>query len=147
MRVFGHMTRDIISIKPSTSIKKAYEIMQEEKLRHLVIVEHSKLLGIISDRDIYREGNMQFGKFHCSDRPVKEFMSTDIITCLPSTTIGEASRLLIDNKIDCLPVTQFSKLVGLITSTDLLEILCTDAPVSLHAPIPISYNLRAYATN
>jgi len=143
MRVFGHMTRSLLTIKPSTSIQEAYNIMLTENVRHLVVTNRGKLVGLVSDRDIFKVGEMEFEVLGYPAGHVKEIMSIDLLTCTPSTSIGDAARMLVDNKINCLPVTQFGKLIGLITSTDIMEILSSKSFDSIHAPIPVTTYLPA----
>jgi acetoin utilization protein AcuB len=98
--------------------------MQHETIRHLPVVRAGTLLGILSDRDLLlraertAQGDVIFPKLSAVDA-----MTPSPITCAPNTEVSEVARTLIDRKIDALPVVSAGKLLGLVTSTDLLALL------------------------
>jgi acetoin utilization protein AcuB len=142
MKVFEPMTRDVLTVKPSTPLKEAYKMMRDERIRHLPVLENKKLVGLLSDRDILREGYVEDDSFICPDVSVGELMVEDLITCLPSTSVSDAVELLIENKIDCLPVSQFGKFLGIVTSTDIMALMIKDKSAWIYQPIPITFNLK-----
>jgi acetoin utilization protein AcuB len=85
--------------------------MRSAKIRHLVVVRGRKVLGVLSDRDLglgTRES-------------VVDVMTEHAISASPDMTIRKAANLLRGRSVGCLPVMEDGKLVGIVTTTDLLE--------------------------
>jgi acetoin utilization protein AcuB len=123
------MTRDVIVAPASLSIADAWRILQRENIRHLPITESGRLVGIVSDRDLLCAGRLHTsGELVFPDHTIAKIMTLRPIACLPSTSVAEAARLMRDKKIDALPIVVNDRLVGLVTSTDLLSLLVDSAP-------------------
>jgi acetoin utilization protein AcuB len=136
------MTRDVITVPPSLSVANAWKILHAKKIRHLPVVEDGKLIGILSDRDLVRLGHVgPSGDLGFVDRAVGDIMTLNPITCSPATTVAEVVRIMTQQKIDALPVLSGSRLVGLVTSTDLL-LLLLDRPEAL----PFGYRVTDFST-
>ena len=124
------MTRDPIVAAPALSIKTAWRLLQERRIRHLPVVEGGKLVGIVTDRDLRRvlpspatsleihELNYLLDKI-----TVAEVMTKDVITTTPFALIPDVARTLLRNRIGALPVLEGGTLVGVISQTDVLEAL------------------------
>lgn len=124
MKVSRTMTRDVICVSPSHSLTNAYELMTEWSIRHLPVVEGRRLVGILSDRDLLLSGIRTARGVGFPPDIVSSIMTPRPLTCRRGASIGEAVGLMLDHKIDCLPVVDMDgDLVGLITSTDLLALL------------------------
>jgi CBS domain-containing protein len=111
------MTRDIIVVSPVVSLKAAQRLMNRMNIRHLPVVEHGRLIGILSDRDLLKHRD------EVDPRTCREVMTPAPVTCSPDTPVGRVAAMMIEHKIDSIPVVASDKLVGLVTSTDLLELL------------------------
>jgi CBS domain-containing protein len=72
------------------------------------------MVGILSDRDLLRFSGYQ------GEITVKEVMTRLVVTVKPETSLEEAARLLVNHKIGALPVTQRGRVIGIISSTDIL---------------------------
>ena len=142
MMVKENMTKYVVTIDPSTTIKVAWEIMGESEFRHLPVVVERRLVGIISDRDLLVYNPDGEG---ASEETVETCMTPAPITVAKNTVISTAANLMVQHKIDCLPVVEGGILKGMITSTDLLELLATGL-VSERATLPWDYEIR-YALN
>ncbi len=105
--------------------------MVETGVHHLPVVSGDELLGIISWSDLLR---VSFGDaFETDDRAVdatldhtftlEQVMSGDPITVTPQTTVHEAAEILSKGQFHCLPVVEDGKLVGMVTTSDLLRYL------------------------
>ncbi|RXT13500.1 acetoin utilization AcuB family protein [Ammoniphilus sp. CFH 90114] len=121
------MNRNVVTVKPTDSIRLAMLVAAQQRIRHLpVLDENNKLVGILSDRDL-RDACPS--KFECEqndeiyNRPVSEIMHRDVITAHPLDFVEEAAFSLYDNKIGCLPVIDQDELKGIITETDILHTL------------------------
>jgi acetoin utilization protein AcuB len=124
MQVHVPVTRDVLVIPPSISVANGWKLLGQRHIRHLPVVSDGKLVGIISDRDCLRLAhNTPSGELAFVDRAVGDIMTLDPVVCAPTDTVAEVCRVMIERKIDSLPVVADGRLVGLVTSTDLLELL------------------------
>jgi acetoin utilization protein AcuB len=116
MLIDSVMTRSVVTTEPSRSCQSAARHMREGRFRHLPVVSHGHLVGMVSDRDV--TGLRQ----HCT---IGEVMRTDVISVPPDTPIEVAARLMLDNKIGALPVIEYGSdaLAGIVTQSDLFEVL------------------------
>jgi acetoin utilization protein AcuB len=128
MFVRDKMSRNVITIAPDQSLQMARERMHKHGIRRLPVVEHGKLIGIITDRDVRQAWASPATSLsthellYLLDRlTVAEVMTSKAFTVTPDTPLVEAARLLRDHKIGGLPVVEGSQVVGMITGTDLLE--------------------------
>jgi len=144
MRVRETMTRHVVSVSPEDSLDEAYELMLSQDIRHLPVVEEAALIGVLSDRDILVRSTLEDGAIVVPAIPVAEAMTTDIVTCEMSTSIAEAATLMVQKKISCLPVTSAGDLVGLVTSTDLLDLLCQRNDTHSRQLLPFRFKLQRY---
>lgn len=115
MRIGQLMRTRVETISPRESAQAALERMRRARIRHLVVQDGPRIVGVISDRDTAALGSL--GQVET----VGELMSAPALTCSPSMTLRQASNLLRGRKIDCLPVVEGRKVVGIVTTTDLLE--------------------------
>jgi len=128
MRVREWMSPHLITAAPTTPVAEAREVMRRKRIRHLVVMEGEHLAGIITDRDIRLnlpspasslsvwEVNYLLAKL-----TVGRVMSRSVITIDPDRPIAEAVDLMLEHKIGALPVTEGTRVVGIITETDLLR--------------------------
>lgn len=130
MRVADWMQRKPITIKPQETLRTAWQLLRQYRIRHLPVVEKGRLVGIVTDRDIRRALQLDATslEFHelldLLDRvKVRDIMSTKIITVTPETPVEEAARIMVEMKIGCLPVLEGERPVGIITENDLLKAL------------------------
>lgn len=131
MLVGERMTRNPVTITEDTSIDDALHLMRERKVRRLPVLDPSgKMVGIVSDRDLLHAApspatSLSVYELHylLAKLTVKRVMSSPVITVTASTPLEEAARIMADNKIGGLPVTDDGKLVGIITETDIFKIL------------------------
>lgn len=132
MQVKDIMSTDITTIERNDDLRRVEELMTTKKLRHLPVVEDGDLVGIVSQRDLFKESMpavMGYGEkarqgFFQSVR-VKEVMVYPVITTTPTTSLQEAIEVFLQKGIGCLPVVEAGKLVGMVTKTDLLRHLST----------------------
>lgn len=119
MRLGEIMTRDVKTAAPGEAADDAYRRMRLHRIRHLVVVEGKRVVGILSERDLggSRGASVRAG------RTIEELMVRDVATATPETTIRQAANMLRGRTIGCLPVLENSKLVGIVTVTDLLDLV------------------------
>jgi CBS domain-containing protein len=144
------MTRDVIIVPPELTLATAWKVMTREHIRHLPVVRAGALVGMLSDRDVLARGTMtKDGSLHLEPHIVvgEAMTPTPIETCETSTDVAELVRTMTAKKIDAIPVVKGLRLVGLVTTTDLLTLLLEDHGEP--EPLPFEYRLiedpRAYA--
>ncbi len=128
MKVKDVMVKEVTTLGINEELSLADDIMNLGRIRHLPVVDDEKLLGIISQRDLFKASlgsAMGFGgdvrRNFLKTVVVKEVMIKELITISPEADIKEAGRIMLENKIGCLPVVVDDRLVGLITETDILR--------------------------
>jgi acetoin utilization protein AcuB len=114
MLIFERMTTQLVTITADATVKKALDIVEKRKLRHLPVLDDDEaLVGIVSEKDLLRAKD--------SIR-VDTVMTRDVITVTEYTALEEAARIMADQKISSLPIMRNGKLVGIITETDLFQL-------------------------
>jgi CBS domain-containing protein len=111
MRVQDVMTRRVETILPEESVDAARRKMRTARIRHLVVMHGRKLVGVISDRDL----GLELGE------RVEDVMTRHAVSATSDMTVRKAANLLRGRTVGCLPVLESGKLVGIVTTTDLLE--------------------------
>jgi acetoin utilization protein AcuB len=91
--------------------------MRRAKIRHLVVQDGKRVVGVLSDRDVEGMGSLR------QVENVEEVMTSPAITCSPDLTVRQAANLLRGRTMGCLPVLEDGKVVGIVTTTDLLELI------------------------
>jgi acetoin utilization protein AcuB len=144
------MTRDVIIVPPELTLATAWRVMTREHIRHLPVVRAGALVGMLSDRDVLARGTMTKDRdLHIDPHVVvgEAMTPTPIETCETSTDVSELVRRMTEKKIDAIPVVKGLRLVGLVTSSDLLTLLLDDHGVP--ETLPFEYHLiedpRSYA--
>lgn len=119
MRVDEIMTKAVITIAPEEAAERAWERMRLQDIRHLVVTRGTRLAGVLSERDL---GGVRGGEVR-RNVTVSDRMTPQVVTVNPHTTIREAANLMRGHRIGCLPVTEDGRLVGIVTRSDLLELI------------------------
>ena len=121
----------LVTVTMDHTIGRARDIMKMKKIRHLLVMDGSELVGVITDRDV---------RSHLSSRidtpiessedektletKIHKVMTRDLITVSPDAPIGEAASLLLKHKVGCLPVIdKDGSAVGIVTDADFLGYL------------------------
>jgi acetoin utilization protein AcuB len=130
MNVSQLMTRKLITVSVKDSVETAVRLLRQRGVRHLLVLDGRRLVGIISDRDINRALDrrrtkkkvMNLGGLYFLLEPfiVAEIMTRDVVSVEPEVSAQEAASIMVDNRFGALPVVKNDKLVGIITETDLL---------------------------
>jgi acetoin utilization protein AcuB len=123
MRAFEAMKREVVFVKPTTSIVEARRLMREFSIRHIPVVESGELSGILSDGDILLASTLREGRIDVPDRPVSSIMCMNVVTCFPNSPVKDIAATMIKLQISCIPVVIDRRILGIVTSTDLLRIL------------------------
>ncbi|MBW2659700.1 MAG: CBS domain-containing protein [Deltaproteobacteria bacterium] len=125
------MHTDLVTISPETSLADAQKLIDKHSIDHLLVTDsHKKLIGILSDRDLKQywaspatslsthELNYLLAKV-----TVDMIMIKAVVTVSTATTIERAAFIMQQHRISALPVMEDNELVGIITSTDVMDVL------------------------
>ena len=130
MRVQDVMTICPMTVPPTTRLHEARKRMQEGRIRHLLVVDGDRLVGVVTDRDIRLNSASPATSLsawelnYLLDRlTVGEIMATGVIAITPAEDVAVAARLMIEHRIGCLPVVAAGQLVGIVTETDLVRVV------------------------
>ena len=127
------MTPDPVTICPETTLPEANRLMKECGIRRLPVVDNGRLVGIITLGDV-REASPSTAtslsiyelNYLISRLTVGKMMTQDPITIAPDTSIEAAARLMLEHKIGSLPVVDGTRVVGIITESDIFRLLVTE---------------------
>jgi acetoin utilization protein AcuB len=111
------MTRRVETVSAVESVEAALSRMRQKRIRHLVVTRGTEVVGVVSTRDLKSLGSPRRAQ------AVEDVMVSPAITAAPEMTLRKAANLLRGRTIGCLPVMQDDELVGIVTTTDLLELL------------------------
>lgn len=131
MYVGWHMKTNLVTVSPEASILKAREMMDSHKISHLPVTDgKAHLLGMVADRDLKKAWASSATTLSVYELTyvlqkvtVESIMVQNVTVATPDMAIEKAASLLHDLKIGSLPVVKDGKLVGIITTTDLMEVL------------------------
>jgi CBS domain-containing protein len=134
MRVCELMTAKPITVDPETPMLEARQRMVEKRIRHLVVVENARVVGIVTDRDIRlnlpspaTSLSVWEINYLLAQLTVGGVMSASVIVVDPDRPVAEAARIMMDHKIGALPVVDEGRLVGIITESDFVRAMAGTA--------------------
>ena len=115
------MSTDIKTIAPTASVAEARSLMRTNGIHHLLVRDRREVLGIVSDRDLGGRVGARSGI--ADGQMVADVMTENVVAAEPDTTIRQAANLLRGRHIGCLAVLDGDKPVGIVTTSDLLELI------------------------
>lgn len=125
------MHTDLVTVTPETTLEDAKEILEKRNIEHLLVVdEHGKLVGLVSDRDLKQHWaspatslSTHELNYLLSKVVVKMIMVKTVVTVPVDTTIERAAYIMQQHNISSLPVMENDELAGIVTSTDVMSVL------------------------
>lgn len=120
MPVKDIMTREVASIDIKSNVPKLAKKMLELDVGSIIVTDRGQPVGIITERDIVRK--IVSKNLKPIDIPIKELMSTPLITIPASEDVSDAMYKMVKMQIRRLPVVEDSRLAGIVTDIDLLAI-------------------------
>jgi acetoin utilization protein AcuB len=108
------------TIGPREPTSAARATMRRHKVRHLVVVDRGRVVGIVSERDFGRAG-----RSGPDGSLVQDVMTTDVVSATPGTTVRQAANLMRGRAIGSVLVVDGDQLIGLVTTTHMLNQLCS----------------------
>ena len=128
MFVKERMTPNPITIQVDASVTELSSLMKENKLKKVPVLKGTKLVGIVTDKDVDRvspSGATTLSVFEIgallAKTKVSDAMTKEVITCTPDTYIEDAAIKMRENRINALVVLSEDKVVGIITESDMLD--------------------------
>jgi acetoin utilization protein AcuB len=128
MLVRERMSKPVITIPPQTTVPDALNLLKEEHIRRLPVMDHGKLVGIVTDKHLLSASPSPATSlsvweitYLLSKLRVDRIMSRQLVTVSEDTPLEEAARIMVDHKIGGLPVLRGEQLVGIITESDLMK--------------------------
>jgi CBS domain-containing protein len=120
------MGTELFTLTPDTVVASARRLAWGSGVRHLLVLDGGTLTGIVSDEDL---------RTAARDALIGELMRSPVLCIAPETTLDEASELMDEHGVSCLPVVEGSELVGMVTREALASLTGGgfDAKDGLHA--------------
>ena len=113
MRMQDIMSTPVETITAQAAAGEAQALMKQRGIHHLVVMDGRKAIGVISARDLTARRSGSVG----------DMMSAPVATARPRATVREAANLLRGRTVGCLPIVDGGKVVGIVTISDLLELI------------------------
>jgi acetoin utilization protein AcuB len=119
MRLIDIMESAVDTVQATAPADSAWQRMRLRRIHHLVVMNGRTIAGVISDRDL---GGPR-GRESREGRQVRELMTPSVVAAAPATTVRQAANLMRGRSIGCLPIVENGALRGIVTVTDLLELI------------------------
>jgi acetoin utilization protein AcuB len=130
VKVRDRMTAEVTTVGVDEPIKRAWQLVEERRLRRFPVMKGDELVGIITDRDLRNATassvvltEKKYHDFLLDTVKVESVMTADPRTVSPDTDLKDAAKLILELKVGGLPVVENGRLVGIIAETDLIEML------------------------
>ncbi|MFD2562203.1 CBS domain-containing protein [Aquimarina rubra] len=125
------MTSDVITLNSTNGLETAELLFKEHKIRHIPVVKGDKIIGMLSYTDLLRisfadavndtDGDVDTVVYEMFT--IEQVMAKNLVSVSSSTTIKEVAEILAKKEFHALPVIDSGKLVGIVTTTDLINYL------------------------
>jgi acetoin utilization protein AcuB len=122
------MTPQPLTIGRTESLMTAHRLMGNHRVRHLPVLEHGELIGIVSQRDLYFLETIR--GVDLDNDTVEDAMTTDTYVVAPDTPIRMVAKQMARPRYGCAVVLERGKVAGVFTATDALRLLSTLAPLA-----------------
>ena len=113
------MSRNVRTVRTNSTVTEVVRKMNKFNIGSLVVVEGDKPTGIITERDILRR--VLEVSLAGESMKAKEIMSSPLLTIGEEASIDETAKIMADRRIKKLPVVRDGRLVGIVTSTDIIR--------------------------
>jgi CBS domain-containing protein len=111
--------RAVFSVGPETPVLEAIRAMAEHHIGALLVMKGEILAGIVSERD-YARKVILLGR-SSSDTPVRDIMTTPVLTVSPETSVEQCMQLVTDKRVRHLPVLEAGRVIGMVSIGDLVK--------------------------
>jgi CBS domain-containing protein len=111
------MRREPLTITQTETLAAAQALMERDGIHQLPVIENGTLVGVLSNRDLHAHSG------YLESTKVDAAMTSSPVTVAPTDTAQQAALVLLEHRINALPVTEDGRLVGIVSKTDLLRLL------------------------
>jgi acetoin utilization protein AcuB len=123
------MTAHVVTVSMDDTLGHVRQVFERHRFHHLVVVEHGKVVGVLSDRDLLKNISPFVGQVSernmdrwSVNKKVHQVMTRSLVSVTRETPIGDACRLLLAHRVSCLPVVnERGGCAGIVTWRDLLN--------------------------
>jgi IMP dehydrogenase len=119
LKVEDVMVENVISVPERATVKEAAELMNQHEIGCLIVVKNGKPVGIVTKTDMVKR--VILGPVDPENTMVRKIMSRPLVVVNTQISIEEASKIMRERKIRKLPVIEKGRLVGLITTIDIVR--------------------------
>lgn len=120
MTIANVMTKSVISVDASITVNEAAKMMEDAKVGAVIVMENNIPVGIITDRDFAVK---IVAHAYQISTPVKQIMSSPLFSINSNESVRVAADLMHDRGIRKLPVIENDKIIGMITASDIVNLL------------------------
>ncbi|WP_414652868.1 CBS domain-containing protein [Gelidibacter sp.] len=124
------MSTKIIKLKKDDDLEKAEKLFKKHKIRHIPVVDGKSIIGMLSYTDLLRisfvdavddDGEIESLVYNMFT--IEQVMAKNVVSVSSTTSIKEVAQILAKKEFHALPVIDDNELVGIVTTTDLIEFL------------------------
>ena len=112
------MSTDLVTLGPNDTLEKVRQLFSEKRIHHLPVVEDGNLVGLVTTYDLFKMGK---SANEYADIKVSEIMTKKLARLEPSSKVGTAAEIFLENLFHALPIVDGDKLVGIVTTFDILR--------------------------
>ena len=117
--IHAHMTTEVVTLKPNSTLAEAREIMLNKRIHHLPVLEGKRLVGMITSWDMFKLG---LSATEYQSMEVHEVMTKRVATLDPDQHLGAVADVLTRHLFHAVPiVNDKNELLGIVTSTDIIR--------------------------
>jgi acetoin utilization protein AcuB len=114
LKVRDVMTKKFFRVMANDTFENAKRLAIINRVKFLIVMQNDKVVGIITEDDLLKDASPK--------EKVAKIMSSNIPKLLESGTINEAAKIILDNKLSCIPVfNELDDIVGVVSETDLVK--------------------------
>jgi CBS domain-containing protein len=128
--ILGSKGTNVWSVSPDITVFDAIQLMADKNIGALLVTEHDKLVGIMSERDYTRKVALK-GK-SSKQTAVREILSGKVISVNPGHTVEECMRLMTTHHVRHLPVIEHDRIVGIVSIGDLVNSIISAQHVTIN---------------
>ncbi|SDU20860.1 CBS domain-containing protein [Polaribacter sp. Hel1_33_78] len=124
------MTTEVVTLNVADRLETAEKLFKKHKIRHIPVVKEKEILGMLSYSDLLRisfadvsDDENSIDTFVYDMFSIQQVMARNLFMVAPNSTIKEVAELLSKKEFHALPVVEDNELVGIVTTTDLINYL------------------------
>ena len=119
------MVSPVIFLYDEDTLEQAYEVLEHHHIRHLPLLSKATghLVGILSDRDVYRCQSSSCDVQHTTSTQLKNMMEPHVLAAHPDADVRDIARVFVEKHLGAMPIVEEHELVGMLTRSDILRVV------------------------